>query len=192
MKLASLFLRFLQVRLHDNDSPLPSPRNNTPEHSPPSQFAASVVILALGIHLNQVYDPNYYPKHSMPTSSRYGAWSGGFGILTAGIGAVLTIVGKGHAILMIVLDALAGVFFVVCGAVRTAFAGRKSRVLMTRWMYRRLSSPSLQPSTATAAGTAPSTRPPGRVARSRQSRGGTPGFLLLPFWLRWGCWLLLA
>lgn len=53
----------------------------------------------------------------MPDTARYGAWAGGYGILIALVGAVLTIIGKAHAILMICLDVLAGVFFLVCGIV---------------------------------------------------------------------------
>lgn len=101
-----------------------TPRTRRPLHlatDPPClpQLILSVIILALSIHLDNLYVTNYYPKHGMPASSRYGAWSGSYGILIASIGMLLTIVGRAHAILMICLDVLAAVSFLVCGFVST-------------------------------------------------------------------------
>lgn len=69
----------------------------------------------------------------MPSSARYGAWAGGFGILIAGVGVVLTCIGKAQAILMICLDVLTAVFFLVCGFVSTSLRVGGADVVRGGW-----------------------------------------------------------
>jgi len=112
MKLASLALRFVQVRTAPHI-------RLSPELTSFIQFALTTTMLALSIHISILFHTNYYAKHGMPDTARYGAWAGGYGILIALIGTVLTIIGRAHAIIMICLDVLAAIFFLVCGFVRS-------------------------------------------------------------------------